>query len=83
MYSVILFNHKKILPFGTMWIDSEGFFLSEIGWTGKENYIFFFTFIWNLFVYFHSYEEYKKKKKARNSLKDTENKLLPEGKVEE
>ena len=82
MYSVILFNHKKFLPFGTMWIDSEGFLLSEIGRTGKENYIFFFTFIWNLFVYFHSYEE-SKKKKARNSLKDTENKLLPEGKVEE
>ena len=50
-----------------MWIDSEGFLLSEIGRTGKENYIFFFTFIWNLFVYFHSYEESKKKKSKKQS----------------
>ena len=65
-----------------MWIDLEGFMLSELSQTGKENYIFFFTFIWNLFVYFHSYEE-SKKKIARNGLKDTENKWLPEGRVEE
>ena len=63
-------------------MDLEGFLLSEIIQTGKENYIFFFTFIWNLFVYFHSYlESTKKKKIARN--RDTKNKLLPEGRVEE
>ena len=44
-------------------MDLEGFLLSEIIQTGKENYIFFFTFIWNLFVYFHSYPESTKKKK--------------------
>ena len=61
-------------------MDLEGFLLSEIIQTGKENYIFFFTFIWNLFVYFHSYVK-SKKKIARN--RDTKNKLLPEGRVEE
>ena len=48
-----------------MWIDLEGFMLSELSQTGKENYIFFFTFIWNLFVYFHSYEVSKKKKNSK------------------
>lgn len=66
-----------------MWIDLEGFLLSEISRTGKENYIFF-SLLFGIYLYIFTHmRNLKNKKIARNRLKDTENKLLPEGRVEE
>lgn len=66
-----------------MWIDLEGFLLSEISRTGKENYIFF-SLLFGIYLYIFTHmRNLKNKKIARNRLKDTENKLLPEGRVDE
>ena len=45
IYDVILFSHKEILPFVTVWMELEGIVLSEV----KERQILYdFTNMWNL-----------------------------------
>lgn len=53
-----------------MWMDLEGCLLSEISQIGKENYIFFFTFIWNLYIFTHTWNLKKKKNSKKQRYKE-------------